>query len=81
MTFCPCLLADFIIMTEALHTLRRLDFPASAKSALQQLESLYGGQSASIPGLGEELSDQIVDEFIFLQTAQGKRNAQPKVPF
>ena len=55
-------------MGDILHQLRSLDYSTAVQRALHHLESLYGGnQSGGIPGIGEELNEQIVEEIIFQQ--------------
>lgn len=54
-------------MSDTLHSLRRLDLPNVVNATLQHLENSYGGSHGGIPGIGEELNEQIMDEFIFQQ--------------
>lgn len=56
---------------DAMHSLRKLDFPDCTAAALDQLDLCYKEGHSSIPGLGdsaEEIAEQLVNELVFFQS-------------
>jgi len=61
---------------DALHLLRRLDFPDCVRAALDKLVTCLNSSDTSIPGLAppiDDIIDQIVAEFIFCQTSNKQK--------